>query len=56
MHNYTKGTLWYTIDYVKYLSIYLKGTWKDVLYTNKYMEEPLDPQDVVQETHDNSYI
>ena len=56
MHNRSKETFWYTIDYVKNFSIYLKGTWKVVRYTDWYVEEPHDPQDVVHAKNDNSYV
>ena len=55
MHNRMKGAFLYTIEYVKYLSIYQKVTWKDVWYTNEYMEELHSPRDAVQEYKDNSY-
>ena len=56
MHNRSKGAFLYNVEYVKYLSIYLKGMWKVVRYTNEYVEEPQNPWDVVQEINDNSYI
>ena len=56
MHNRSQGAFLYTIEYVKYLSTYLKGTWKVVRYTNKCMEEPHDPWDAVQEINENSYV
>ena len=34
MHNRTQEAFRYTIEYVKYLSIYLKGMWKIILYTS----------------------
>ena len=56
MHNHSQGAFLYTIEYMKYLSIYLKGMWKVIWYTGKYLEEPHDPQDVVQEINDRSYV
>ena len=56
MHNCSKGAFLYTTKYMKYLSIYLKDIWKVVRYTNKYVEEPHDPQDAMKEINDNSYI
>ena len=55
MQNHMKWAFLYTVDYVKYLSIYLKGTWKVIQYTNVYVEEPHSPRDAVQEYNDNSY-
>ena len=55
MHNRTKGAFWYTIKYVKYLSIYHKGMWNTIQYTNVYVEEPYSPRDVVHEYTDNPY-
>ena len=56
MHNRLKGAFRYTIEYMKNLSIYLKGTWKVILYIGWYMEELHDPQDKVKERNDNSYV
>ena len=55
MHNRSQGAFRYTIEYVKYLSIYLKGMWKVVWYTNVYMDQRHSPQDAVKENNDISY-
>ena len=55
MHNHSKGAFQYTIEYMKYLSIYLKGTWNVIHYTNVYVEEPHSPMDVVQAYNDKYY-
>ena len=34
MQNHSQGAFLYTIKYVKYLSIYLKGMWKVIQYTD----------------------
>ena len=55
MNNCMKGAFWYTIKYMKYLSIYHKGTWKAIQYTNVYVEELHDHEYVVQVYNDNFY-
>ena len=55
MHNRMKGAFLYTVEYMKYLSIYLKGMWKVVQYTNVYVEEPHSPWYAVQANNDKSY-
>ena len=55
MHNHTKGAFLHTIKYMKYLSIYLKGMWKAIRYTNLYMEELHSFWDVVQANNDEYY-
>ena len=55
MQNRSKGAFLYTIEYEKYLLIYLKGTWKSIQYTGWYVQEP-HPWDVVQPKNKNSYV
>ena len=39
MHNHSQGAFLYTIEYMKYLSIYLKGMWKAIQYTDDNVDE-----------------
>ena len=55
MHTHMKGEFLYIVEYMKYLSIYHKGTWKEIWYTNMYVEEPHSPQIAVKEGNDTSY-
>ena len=36
--------LWYTIEYMKYLFIYIKGMWKVILYTDSMCRNHTDPK------------
>ena len=44
MHNYSQGAFQYTIEYMKNLSIYLKGTWKAIQYTDDVWNNHASPK------------
>ena len=54
MHNRSQGAFLYTIEYLKYLSIYLKGMWKVIRYTDGTWE-PRESRDAMQMSNDSSY-
>ena len=55
MHHRTQGAFLYRIEYLKYISIYLKGTWKVRSIYWLYVEEPRESRYVVQTNNENSY-